>query len=68
MQVLGSRAARAFNAELDIAEWANACALNPARLMPSQRDEPAVRAAASRLGDVSARGMERMAQLAGFTE
>ena len=49
MQVRGTLAARAFGAEPDIAAWANGCALNPARVEPSQRDEPEVRAAAARL-------------------
>src|SRR5207302_2839843 len=43
MQVRGTLAARAYNAEPDIAAWANSCALNPARVEPSQRDEPDVR-------------------------
>jgi hypothetical protein len=65
MQVRGTLAARAFGAEPDIAAWANGCALNPARVSPSQRDEPAVRAAASRLADVGEAGLARMAELAG---
>ncbi|ACZ31146.1 conserved hypothetical protein [Xylanimonas cellulosilytica DSM 15894] len=64
MQVRGALAARAFGAEPDIAAWANGCALNPARVQPSQRDEPDVRAAAARLADVAERGLTRMAALA----
>lgn len=64
MQVRGTLATRAYGAEPDIAAWANGCALNPARIKPSQRDEPAVRAAASRLGDVVEPGLSRMAELA----
>ena len=45
-----SRRAR-YGAEPDIAAWANGCALNPARIEPSQRDDPAVQAAAARLAD-----------------
>jgi hypothetical protein len=67
MQVRGTIAARTFGAEPDIAAWTNACALNPARIEPSQRDDPAVQAAASRLADHAERGLERMTQLAGMT-
>jgi hypothetical protein len=64
MQVRGTAAARAFGAEPDIAEWANGCALNPARIEASQRDDPAVQAAASRLNDNAEQGLTRMAELA----
>jgi hypothetical protein len=64
MQVRGTLATSAFGAEPDIAAWANGCALNPARVAPSQRDEPAVRAAMSRLADVADLGLKRMADLA----
>jgi hypothetical protein len=64
MQVRGSRASRAFGAEPDIAAWADGCALNPSRVQPHQRDEPAVRAAAARLADVAERGLARLAELA----
>jgi len=37
MQVLGTVAARTYGAEPDIAEWANRCALNPARIDTSRR-------------------------------
>ena len=40
------------------------CALNPARIEPSQRDDPAVQAAATRLADTAERGLTRMAELA----
>jgi hypothetical protein len=65
MQVRGTRATRAYGAEPDIAAWANACALNPARIEPSQRDEPGVKRAAARLADVADHGLTRMAELAG---
>jgi hypothetical protein len=64
MQVRGTLATRAFGAEPDIAAWANACALNPARIEPSRRDDPAVQASAARLADVAERGLARMAELA----
>jgi len=64
MQLRGTVAARTYGAEPDIAEWANACALNPARVEPWQRDEPAVQAAAARLADAAERGLSRMADLA----
>jgi hypothetical protein len=65
MQVRGTVAARRYGAEPDIAAWANSCALNPARIEPSQRDDPAVQAAAARLVDVTERGLTGMAELAG---
>ena len=54
---------RTYGAEPDIAQWANACALNPARIAPSQADDPAVQAAAARLADSAQRGLTRMAEL-----
>jgi hypothetical protein len=64
MQVRGTLATRAFGAEPDIAAWANGCALNPARVDPSQRDLPEVQAAASRLADVAEAGLTGLAKLA----
>ena len=64
MQVRGTLATRAFGAEPDIAAWANGCALNPSRIEPSQRDDPAVQAAAARLADHAEPGLRRMAELA----
>jgi NAD(P)-binding Rossmann-like domain len=64
MQVRGTVAARNYGAEPDIAAWANACALNPARIEPSQRNEPAVQAAFARLGEHAEPGLARMAELA----
>jgi len=63
MQVLGTVATRRYGAEPDIAAWANGCALNPARIDPSQVDDPAVRAAATRLAEVADRGLTRMSEL-----
>jgi hypothetical protein len=65
MQVRGMIAARRYGAEPDIAAWANGLVLNPARIDPSRRDDPAVRAAAARLADHAERGLARMAELAG---
>ena len=64
MQVRGTIAARTYGAEPDIAAWANSCALNPARIQPSQRDDPAVQAAGARLADHVERGLTRMSELA----
>lgn len=64
MQVRGIVAAQTYGAESDIAAWANRCALNPARIEPSQRNDPAVLDAASRLDDYAERGLTRMAELA----
>jgi len=63
MQVRGTIAARNYGAEADIAAWANRCALNPARIEPSRRDEPAVQAAATRLARDVERGLTRMSEL-----
>lgn len=65
MQVRGMVAAATYGAEPDIAAWANGCALNPARIDPSRRDDPAVQAAAARLAQHAERGLLRMAELAG---
>ena len=64
MQVRGTVASQRYNAEPDIAAWANGCALNPARIEPARREDPSVRAAAARLADVADRGLARMAELA----
>ena len=64
MQVRGTLAARTYGAEPDIAAWANRCALNPARMEPSQREDPAVQAAAARVADHVGAGLFRLAELA----
>jgi hypothetical protein len=67
MQVRGTLAARAFGGEPDIAAWANACALNPARIDPARRDDPAVQAAATRVAEVAPQGLARLTELGGGT-
>ena len=64
MQVRGTIAARTYGAEPDIAAWADGCALNPARVEPSRRGDPAVQTATTRLADTAERGLRRMAELA----
>jgi hypothetical protein len=64
MQVRGTIAATRYGAEPDIADWANRCALNPARIDTSQRDDPAVLAAAAHLESVAPQGLARMAEFA----
>jgi len=64
MQARGTLATRAYGAEPDIAAWANGCALNPARIDPAQRDDPAVQAAAARLAGAAEHGLARMGELA----
>jgi hypothetical protein len=64
MQVRGTLATRAYGAEPDIAAWANASVLNPARIEPSQHDDPAVQAASARLADRAEQGVARLAELA----
>ncbi len=63
MQVRGTVAMRTYGAEPDIAAWANRCDLNPARIEPSQANEPAVQQAAARLAAIADRGLSRMAAL-----
>ncbi len=65
MQVRSAMATRAFGAEPDIAAWANGCALNPSRIQPAQREEPAVQAALARLAEIGPRGLAGMTKLAG---
>ena len=64
MQAHGTLATRSYGAEPDIAAWTNGCSLNPARIEPSQRDDPAVQAAFARLADVVERGLAGMTELA----
>ncbi len=64
MQARGTRASAVFGAEADIAAWANACALNPARADSAQRADPAVQAAAARLAEHAERGLVRLSELA----
>jgi hypothetical protein len=63
MQVRGTLASRTYGAEADIAAWADGCALNPARIGPEQRGDPAVQAATARLADVADRGLARLTEL-----
>jgi hypothetical protein len=67
MQARGAMATRRFGAEPDIAAWAAGCALNPARIEPARRADPAVHDAASRLADVAEGGLARLAQLGHHT-
>lgn len=63
MQARGAAATAAFGAESDIAAWADRCALNPASMVSTQRDEPAVQTASARLAAVAERGLARMIEL-----
>lgn len=64
MQVRGTIAARTYGAEPDIVEWANGCALNPARIESRQQDDPAVQALTARVADHSDDGLRRLSELA----
>lgn len=64
MQVRGAVATARYGAEPDVAAWADGCALNPARIEPSRRDDPGVVASQRRLSSVAERGLARMAELA----
>lgn len=62
MQVRGTLATRTFSAEPDVHAWVNRCALNPARVDPTERDEPGVQAAVARLAAVTDRGLARLTE------
>jgi NAD(P)-binding Rossmann-like domain len=64
MQVRGTLATRAYMAEPDIAAWANACALNPARIDSSRANDPDVQSAMARVAEVAGTGLARLAELA----
>ena len=64
MQSRGAAAAAAFGAEPDVAAWSNGCALNPARIDPERRGEPAVQAAMARVAAHAEQGVARMGELA----
>ena len=63
MQVRGTVASRLYGAEPDIADWAGRCALNFARIDPSRRNDPDIRAAIARIEDNLGPGLARMAHL-----
>jgi hypothetical protein len=64
MQVRGSAATAAYGAEPDIDRWANGVALNPSRIDPAQRDDPAVQSAMGRVAANAGAGLARLAELA----
>lgn len=64
MQARGAVAAKRYGAEPDIAAWAGSCALNPARIVPARRDDPAVKSAAARLATVAESGLAGLVKLA----
>ena len=62
MQYRGALATATFGAEPDISMWANQCMLNPGRIDPARREEPAVQAAMKRVAEYRERGLRRMAE------
>ncbi|MEI5676400.1 MULTISPECIES: NAD(P)-binding protein [unclassified Nocardioides] len=64
MNVLGSRATAAFNAEPDIRDWANRVPLNPARIPPDHPGSPALDDALARLSAVTAPAIANLDELA----
>lgn len=64
MQARSARTNRIQSAEPDIVEWANGCALNPARIDPSRADDPALDAARTRMTEAAGRGLDRLTDLA----
>lgn len=63
MNVLGTRATRAFTSAPDVKEWADSVALYPARVPPGHPPSPALDAARERLAEWTAPGMERAVEL-----
>ncbi|HEX4470552.1 MAG TPA: FAD/NAD(P)-binding protein [Nocardioides sp.] len=63
MNVRGTLATQAFGAEPDIKAWADAVALNPARIAPERRETPDVDAALQRLATYTAPGLTRLTEL-----
>lgn len=65
MQVLGARAASSFTREDDTRAWTDQCVLNLARVAPERRDDPAVAAPMTRLGEVKEAGVAKLTHYAG---
>lgn len=63
MQVRGTLAARAYGAEPDITDWANLCALNPARRGVLEHAPAAIAEADARVAAIGDSGLSRMAAL-----
>jgi hypothetical protein len=65
MNVLGTRAAMSFGAEPDIKAWADAVAINPARVPVELADSADVNDALARLRAQTPAGVARLAELSG---
>jgi hypothetical protein len=63
MNVRGTLATQAFGAEADIKAWADAVALNPARIASERLGTPDVDAALQRLATYTAPGLTRLTEL-----
>ncbi|MDR7357428.1 NAD(P)-binding protein [Paeniglutamicibacter sulfureus] len=63
MQIMGTRAAKSFGSEPDIKAWADAVALNPARVPPEEGRLAEVDDALSRLKTQVPLGVARLAEL-----
>lgn len=63
MNVLGTRATTAFNAEPDIRDWAHGVPLNPARIPPGHPTSPALDDARARIAAVTDRAVQRLSAL-----
>lgn len=66
MHMRGILATRTYEAEPDIAVWANRCALNPARVTPDRAEDPGVIAARARVAEVAEPGLAGLTRLAGM--
>ena len=63
MNVRGTRASMALGAEPDVAEWANAVAVNPARIPPGYADSERLDRVRERLAAATAPGLEALTRL-----
>ncbi len=65
MNVMGARAARSFGSEPDIKAWADAVALNPARIPPDRSGSGTLDGVLARLQTHIDPGLARLAELSG---
>jgi len=63
MNVRGTQASMALGAEPDVAEWANAVAVNPARIPPGYADSERLDRVRERLAAATAPGLEALTRL-----
>jgi hypothetical protein len=67
MQLLGSRAVKAFSSEPDIKAWADGVALNPARMPRDQAARPEAAQALERVARCASDGLAQLAKLSAMS-